>query len=362
MIAYVWLESASCLGRAQAGLEAALKVLASFSPIVEPDPDGAGVYLDVRGLERLFGPPEALAAAISSKLAQDLPLPRGEGWDEGILPGTRVGIAVNRLTARLAARLAPAAGWRVVAPGTMRDFLEPLPIGLLPLSEESLERLELLGVRTIGQLLRLPRAALGGQVGLDALALARALEVEDELLRAWRDDEWLILEADLDEPIETREQLVAALVPLAERLAEALRESYLGAQVVRLRLAGRGAVCQERQMRLLERTAQAARLLEYLIPGPGSRLSGRNSLSPEKRVEVRAFDLGLGTPDSELDIGPERLELAVGALGPLGLSRRGQPGLFDSPQASRRALVEPALAELRGRGLRLRTGVRSQLP
>lgn len=236
---------------------------------------------------------------------------------------------MNRLVARLAAWAAGPGEWLVVERDATRAFLEPLPVGLLPLCEESLERLELLGIRRVGQLLRLPRAALGGQVGPDALAVARALEVEGELLRAWRDEAWLVREVDLDGPLETRAQLAGALGPLAEALAATLRERGHGARTVRLRAAGSPqAGWRERQVHFAERSAEAARLLEA-AERLAVELARADPPQADDGVEGRA---------------PERLELGLGDLGPLG-SR--QPGLFEAQQ--RRLLAKPALAELRAR-------------
>jgi protein ImuB len=193
----------------------------------------------------------------------------------------------------------------------------------LPLSAESRERLELLGVRTFGQLLKLPRAGLARQVGSDALALVRAAEADGELLAAYRPTEWLLAEVELDGPLETREQLARLLEPLVGRLVGELRERYLGAGAVRLRFfpareEGPGEVAH-----LLEPTGSPAAILET-----GLRLASQVARQEEAGARV-----------------PEWVELALGELGPL-IGR--QEGLFEG-QSQRRRQAAQAVEELAGR-------------
>jgi hypothetical protein len=335
MLACVWLE-APPPGTAPGALERLLRALATWSPVLEPEdtPGFRGAYMDARGLEL-----QRFLRGLRRQVSQPEPAdvwPAGEDDPTGaaIEPlHLRTGLAKNRLVAKLVALAAPPGRWRLVEPAATRAFLEPLLVGLLPLSEESQERLSLLGIRTIGRLLRLPRAALGGQVGPDALAAARALEAEGELLRPWRGDAWLAGEAEVDGPLETRAQLRLALEPLLARLVDELRERRAGAQTVRVRAAGRDRRWRERCVYLPERTAELDGLLA----------------AAEQLAEALAGEIV--TPETDL-LGPERLEVALGDLGRLA-SR--QPGLFEAQH--RRALAAPALAELRARfGSRVQVG------
>ena len=113
----------------------------------------------------------------------------------------------NRLVARLAAGLATPGALVVVEPSQARSFLAALSIEHLPLSEESRERLELLGVRRFGQLLICRGPSWRGRFGPDALALVQAAEADDEQLAAYRPVEWLSAEVLVDGSLETRAQL-----------------------------------------------------------------------------------------------------------------------------------------------------------
>ncbi|MCC6567292.1 MAG: hypothetical protein IT298_16140 [Chloroflexi bacterium] len=76
----------------------------------------------------------------------------------------KVGIARGKFTALAAAGQA-ACGVQLISHGAARDFLAPLPITLLPLEREDARKLDLLGIRTLGQFADLPRSAVSAQFG-----------------------------------------------------------------------------------------------------------------------------------------------------------------------------------------------------
>ena len=74
-----------------------------------------------------------------------------------------------------AARRAPAGGFLDVVEGRIEAFLAAQPVDVLPVPEEMLRRLRLLGIETLGGLAALPRSALAAQFGpLGSLAWAFA--------------------------------------------------------------------------------------------------------------------------------------------------------------------------------------------
>jgi hypothetical protein len=90
--------------------------------------------------------------------------------------GIAVGAATSRVVARTASRLAGATAVVVVPAGTERAFLAPLPLRRLDgLSEAELRVLRASGMVTIGELQRVPKAALQAEFGnADGLRLWRA--------------------------------------------------------------------------------------------------------------------------------------------------------------------------------------------
>jgi hypothetical protein len=87
-----------------------------------------------------------------------------------------IGAAASRVVARTASRLAGAATVVVVPAGQERAFLAPLPLRRLDgLSEAELRVLRASGMVTIGELQRVPKAALQAEFGqTDGLRLWRA--------------------------------------------------------------------------------------------------------------------------------------------------------------------------------------------
>lgn len=80
----------------------------------------------------------------------------------------QVGIASGKFPARVAAQQAPAGDAIIVAPEDTAAFLAPLPLSILPLAPQTVARLHLLGVRTIGDYARLPAAGLRRRFGTEA--------------------------------------------------------------------------------------------------------------------------------------------------------------------------------------------------
>ena len=133
------------------------EVLLSFTPLVEPiSLDEA--FLDVAGAERLFGPPETIAARIRADVEREV----------GVT--CSVGVAPTKFVAKLASDGCKPDGMLVVPAEGVLDYLEPLPVGRLwGVGEKTGDTLGRMGIRTIGDLSRTPQAILaaaaGGAVG-----------------------------------------------------------------------------------------------------------------------------------------------------------------------------------------------------
>jgi protein ImuB len=137
---------------------------AGFS--VEPLEPGTVVF-QTDGVERLYG---GVEAALRKALASV-----GPAWDP------RAGAGQRRFTALAAASVARA-GQAVIVEGKGEEFLEPLPLSLLPLEAGRYAELEGLGVRQLGDLARLPGAAVAERLGPEgkrAWSLARGRQSPD---------------------------------------------------------------------------------------------------------------------------------------------------------------------------------------
>jgi DNA polymerase-4 len=121
-----------------------MAVLRRFTPAVEPiSIDEA--FLDVSGSRDLFGDGEAIARSIKTAVRENV----------GLIAS--VGVATNKLVAKIASDLRKPDGLVVVAPGEEAAFLAPLAIGRLwGVGEKTAAALAEYGVQTIGDLAALP--------------------------------------------------------------------------------------------------------------------------------------------------------------------------------------------------------------
>src|SRR5262249_52786312 len=132
--------------------EAIVRRLEDAGIAVDPVQPGCA-YFETRGVERLYGGVEAAL--------RRAPAPAGPSCD------ARVGAAERRFAALAAASVARPGQILIVSDEETRDFLAPLPLTLLPLEDERQEELEELGVRRLGELAQLPRAAVAERLGPD---------------------------------------------------------------------------------------------------------------------------------------------------------------------------------------------------
>ena len=138
-----------------------MEILGDTTPLVQRiSIDEA--FLDVTGSVHLFGPPDVIAATIRRRVRDEVGLP------------ISIGAARTKHLAKIASQVAKPDGMVVVPPEREREFLDPLPVGLVwgigPVTQRTLaER----GIRTIGELAATPDGALrsllgnalGGKVG-----------------------------------------------------------------------------------------------------------------------------------------------------------------------------------------------------
>lgn len=128
-------------------------LLEELTPLVEKvSVDEA--YLDVRGCEQRWGSPLIIAQTLQGRIRDELKLPAS------------LGIASNKLVAKIASDLAKPAGIRLVPVGEEAVFLAPLPVNRLPgVGPTTAARLTRLGIATVGELAALSRLTLVREFG-----------------------------------------------------------------------------------------------------------------------------------------------------------------------------------------------------
>ncbi len=147
----------------------------------------------------------------------------------------RLGLAPGPFSARVAATHARPG--RLLQVEDARAFLAPLPSRELALDEEQLERLDLLGLRTLGAVAAIGPRELESQLGREgrhAVLLARGAEPDE--LTPWRPPQFTSAHRQFEPPVEDREALLFVSRALCGDLAEELGLRGAGAKRVRARL------------------------------------------------------------------------------------------------------------------------------
>jgi len=128
-------------------------VFGDFTPLVERiSIDEA--FLDVAGSIRLFGAPAAIASVIRRRVRDEVGLP------------VSIGVARTKHLAKIASQVAKPDGLVVVEPAREREFLDPLPVELVwGVGPVTRERLESVGIRTVGELAASGSSVLQGLLG-----------------------------------------------------------------------------------------------------------------------------------------------------------------------------------------------------
>jgi DNA polymerase-4 len=145
-----------------------MSILRRFTPRIEQvSIDEA--FLDVTGTEPLFGPAEEVARAIKRQIGDEVRLTAS------------VGVASNRLVAKIASDLQKPDGLVVVPAGQEAAFLAPLPIQRLwGVGSATRRALADFGVETIGDLAALSDDALRRRFGTNGPLLAARARGLDE--------------------------------------------------------------------------------------------------------------------------------------------------------------------------------------
>jgi protein ImuB len=232
--------------------EGVLRRLEDAGFAVDPDEPGR-VTFETKGVERLYG---GLEAALERALASV-----GSAWDP------RAGAAQRRFAALAAASIARPGQALVVADGTEKSFLAPLPLSLLSLPADRYAELEGLGVRRLGELAALPGGAVAerlGREGRQAWALAQG--GDSARVRGRRPTAELAEALEFPEAVGNELTLRRAFGSLLDRLLA--RPDRAGRPFRKLALSARlvGGGSWRRTVTLRESTAERSRLRAALGP------------------------------------------------------------------------------------------------
>ena len=269
------------------------EIFREATPFIEPlSLDEA--FLDVTGALRLLGDGVTIGRHIRERVASALGL------------SCSVGVAPNKFLAKLASvaakprvtpdRVLPGFGVFEVLPGREIEFLHPLPVqALWGVGPATLERLQRLGVKTVGDLNALGESALVSALGkasgrhLFALSCAddeRPVETDRAVKSIGHEETFA---RDLHELSELRTEIVR----LSDGVASRLRGAGVGARTLSLKVRFAGFATITRSTTLASPVATAAAiisavdpLLSNVDPTPGVRLIGIHASKSGNRFEA----------------------------------------------------------------------------
>ncbi len=229
--------------------QAVMSLLQGYTPLVEQlSIDEA--FLDLTGCELLAGPALEVARQIQLRVREGCGLP------------CSLGVATNKLVAKIACSQGKPEGLVEVLPGQEAAFLAPLPIECLwGVGEATGRRLRAVGVRYVGELAALPEAQLVRLLGESGRQLWRSAHgLDDAPVQPERERRSISQERtfarDMDDPDVLRRMLLA----MAEHVAAGLRAEALVACTVRLKLRYEDFETLTRQVTLEQPTDQAQTL------------------------------------------------------------------------------------------------------
>ena len=199
-------------------------ILREVTDLVEPlSIDEA--FLDVTASRLLLGSAEEIGRRLKARIRSEL----------GLVAS--IGIAPNKFLAKVASDLGKPDGFVVVEVGREREFLEPLPLsrlwGVGPKTEAHLRRL---GLRTIGQLARMPVEALEqalGSGGRELWELANGIDGREVVPE--EEAKSLGAETTFGEDTDDLEEIRKTLLELSDRVGRRLRREGYRAEGVTLK-------------------------------------------------------------------------------------------------------------------------------
>lgn len=267
--------------------EKIFEIFRRFTPIIQPASlDEA--YLDVTEHVAEHGTATAVAQAIRAAVRDERDLT------------VSVGVAPNRLVAKIASDFHKPDGLTVVRPERVQEFLDPLPVrrlhGVGPATETSLHEL---GIQTIADLRRFDREALRKRFGRHGAGLWRSAHgLDDRPVRTHRVRKSLGHERTYSQDLTTLEAMDAQLEHLASKVADGLARRELPARTLTVKVRYDDFTTLTRST-----TVDAPQIFSAEAITTAARALLRQTEAGRRRVRL------LGVTASGFDRGPRQLRL-----------------------------------------------------
>jgi len=266
-------------------------IFREFTPLVEGlSLDEA--FLDVTASIKLFGSPQNIAASIKQRVLEDTELTAS------------VGVAENKLVAKIASDLDKPDGLSSVMPDAYREKLDPLPVRVIPgIGRETLKRLAGIRIATLRDLRRADDRDLEPIFGRFTQKMRdRASGIDHRPVVSGREEKSISAEETYDRDLSQQTDMNRELLRLTERTATRLRRAALNAGTVQIKIRRADFTTYTRQRSISPPTngtdqiyALAKELLAtWLAANPGARIRllgvAGSKLAPAEQPDLFASD------------------------------------------------------------------------
>ena len=285
--------------------ELVFAIFHEFTPVVEGlSLDEA--FLDVTASQQLLGSAESIGGEVRRRIVGRTGLTAS------------VGVAPNKLLAKIASDLNKPDGICRIDPDNVHDILDALPIEkLFGIGPKSVPAAHAAGIRSFGDLRKAGDEVLWRAFGKHGRSLReRAAGLDDRPVEPNREEKSISAEETYATDIRGAPQLIAQLLHLADRATSRLRAHQLAAGTVNVKIRRADFTTYSRQRGLGSLTqdtgvvSAAARTLleEWLASQPGAavRLLG---VGVSDLQSVQQWDLFAGSPTAS-----SRLDTAIDGI------------------------------------------------
>ncbi len=239
-------------------------------------PGPGTAFLDITKLPKLYKSEDQLSCAAMQLMGDQFSL------------SVKTGVSNSRFVAFQAALIA-SPHVKIIAPGKEKEFLSSLGIDRLPVPPETKERLNLLGLTTLGHIRAFPLAALlaqFGTVGRGLWELSKGIETRGRIHGSYTVSE-------IEEVIicvtaaHSREQIKTSLKGLLDKLCGELEHVGMACRTIKLIFFLQNKTCLEKHVVFHSPEAQSEDILRRIMAG----LEWVALESPVHMISVRASAL-----------------------------------------------------------------------
>lgn len=288
------------------------KVFHEFTPLVEGlSLDEA--FLDVTHSQSALGSAEVIAAQIKQRIRTNTQLTAS------------VGVAPNKLVAKIASDLRKPDGLMIVASEDVTAVLDPLPITrLFGIGNKTAPKLLALGIKTFRDMRLAPEQQLKAIFGkYTAQTQARAAGIDDRPVIPDWDEKQISAEDTFETDINDHARLFIELQALADRTATRLRAKQLQAACVIVKIRRKDFSTYTRQQHFQPATQETqviARIATQLLkewlkeqPRAALRLLGVGVSDLTEAQQLELFAAPESQRNRELDATVDRIRERYGA-------------------------------------------------